>query len=169
MATDTSEINKPKLQGKQIVTRTEKNSPRQIRATHVFLPDQEGLSSAIRWPRVAVIAVTILFLLGVVGSILRLQTKNGVIEIQGVPEGAIVEIDGTRLAITIQDGEPIVISQKPGSHELRMVRTGFEVYSEQLDLKQANPVSVLAGRRRFSAGIFSPSSSPVEPLFDFPH
>ena len=78
------------------------------------------------WPSVAagVLALVCVVALGV--GVFRIKTKNGVIVLENVPDGAVIEVDGERITVTRVEGQPVKIEVQNGKHGV-VVRRGDDV------------------------------------------
>jgi len=66
---------------------------------------------------------------------LRLEPRRGTILVESIPTGAIVELDGIKKGETPLEIRDIHF----GKHLLRMIKTGFRNYEEEIEIKSSTP------------------------------
>ena len=54
--------------------------------------------------------------------VFRVNTKDGTIVLENVPDNAVVEVDGVRMTVTPKVGEPVKIEVQTGKHVLKVKR-----------------------------------------------
>jgi serine/threonine protein kinase len=67
--------------------------------------------------------------------VFKVKTEDGVIVLEGVPAGAVVEVDGGRITITPRAGQPVRIEQPAGTHRVRVARGGDQLLGEDVTLE----------------------------------
>jgi formylglycine-generating enzyme required for sulfatase activity/anti-sigma factor RsiW len=102
------------------------------------------------WQRRGVLAGAIgaaVVLLVAAGILLKVKTAGGeafvVLEID--QPGAEVQVDGQKITVNVPgDGQPIEVKVEPGQHRLRISKGGFEVFTEDIELKvgKSAPIKV---------------------------
>src|SRR5581483_5532954 len=101
-------------------------------------PPEAGPQSRRMKPRaITAIAVGVLLLGALLAwaIVFKLKTPDGTIVIEGLPDDAVVEVDGAKATITRPgDGKPVTVSAVPGTHKVRVVRDGVELTAEEVTL-----------------------------------
>jgi formylglycine-generating enzyme required for sulfatase activity len=105
-----------------------------------------------RRPRWWAVAGLLLLGLVVVGAlILRVRTSGGVIVLEGVPEDAVVEVDGDRITIAPAAGRPIEIEAAAGKHGV-VVKRGKDLLLGESITVTSGKTAKLTVRIESSAG-----------------
>ncbi|WP_435020887.1 protein kinase domain-containing protein [Tundrisphaera sp. TA3] len=100
------------------------------------------------WP----LAVAAASLAGVVllGIWIKVRTRDGVILLEDVPEGAAIRVDGRTVVFTRSpDGKPVEIRAVPGEHKVEVEAGGARTFGETVTVKAGGTaeMTVRLGRR----------------------
>ena len=100
----------------------------------------------------------IVFLAAWAGGVLKVKTKEGTLELTGVPADAEVFVDGEKVTVTWDQGKQSVeIRVKPGTHKVEVKKDGFVAFGEDVTLEDK-------GRKVLSAKLTKPAPKrPLEP------
>ena len=95
---------------------------------------------------VGALAVVLLVLGGAAffgGAIFKINTKAGIVVLEINEPGAEVVVDGKKITITrAGDQEPVRIDVDEGTHQLMVVKGGFETFTKQFSLKSGKSETI---------------------------
>jgi len=90
------------------------------------------------WPVAAGVVLLGLLILWAPG-VLKLETRDGVIVVENVPESAVVEVDGDKVTVHPLKGEPVRIEAPPGKHYVIVKRGQDLLLGERVTLESGKP------------------------------
>ncbi len=91
------------------------------------------------WPAVAAGLLLMGLIVAWAVVVLRVNTPHGTIVLEGVPEDAVVEIDGASVTVTPTVGEPFVFEASVGKHGLVVRRGDLELLVQSVTIEAGKP------------------------------
>ena len=134
-ATETSEINKSKLGQKPFRSKADESAQDAIKGRSAKRAQAKEKDSWGRWPLIAVGLAALALVIGTAAIIIRLQTKDGIIVLQNLPDEAVVEVDGGTVTLKAADGKPIEVRIAPNKkHLLEIKKNGFVAFTKEIEI-----------------------------------
>ncbi len=122
---------------------------RNERASHSILKTLPIRRKPWFWPAVAA-GVLLLGLLA--GIVIRVKTPDGVLVLEGLPSGAEVYVDGSRVTVKWPDGgAQAEVHVRPGEHLVELRMDGFRAVGESVTIDSGNRRTLTARLEPFSA------------------